>query len=285
MQVGQWTAQSLVDEINRRHPKRDLENRQTVDYLMGRERTRCRRNRRKALASVLQVSEAWLGGREDWPLPRKTFFDTERRLSDLPIPLNAFELLLHVGEQSPKMALLVSRLAERCSMAVTRDLNKFEPISQDSAHLAFPPEYHALSVVVGCVLQLILPARWRYRLIPLPATMTEEAFRAWSEAKPDPAEERAAEALTIAVEHIFGPWLDGSEPINYGHLADIAAGFGADPRVFLSTATRPHMIKGRDGTLYDPGDPLIPHAVVGWQKPSASPTTADIGVGTLSAGQ
>jgi hypothetical protein len=272
MEADGWTPGSLANELNKPRSKRPPENRQTIHHLMQGKASRCRSSRRKALAATLQVPEPWLAG-QDWALPTNEFFDRPRHFQEVHIPINAFEMIRHVSAVSPRIALLVSRLADRCTRAVARDLARFQQVQLKPGFFGFSPEYEALSAAVLCILHLAFPERWRRHLMGPSYRPTGIAFPAGHVPKVDAGEERAAQALAAALDYMLEPWLEGRERLSYGRLADLVGVSGVDPRHFLSMSVRPEAIKELDGTSHDPSDPLVPFAVMGWQKPRSLEAT------------
>jgi hypothetical protein len=264
METDGWTPGSLATELNRRRGRRSPENRQTIHHLTVKG-TGCRSSRRNAIAATLGIPEPWLAG-EDWPLPVGTFYEAPHRLSDLSIPINAYQMIHLLGTRSSRMALRLSRFADRCTRAVGRDLARFRPIEPVPGFLGFSPEYAAGSAAVMTLLGLALPEQWRMDLMGRPLQSPSLQPPGTQDLPIDPGEELAAQALTTALEYMVEPWLEGRVQLAYGRLADLLTALGRNPRHWLAAAPRPDVVRELDGTPHDPGDPLIPFALIGWQK-------------------
>jgi len=256
-------------------------NRQTLHHLMiGEEPKRCRRSRRQRLAQVLGVSSRWLAG-EGMRLPFVPASDLSER-----------------WDASPRVALAIGTLIDRCGDACRRDLARFQT---DPANDAPRLLLDVVENVLGSMYRLVDSLAWSNELtIDAPGTRRqltpeERELRAaidaqWAlehggadeatrhkagvrtallvrriRARPLHKEhEDAAIALVRAFTLILDPWLRGAMDLRYDRLAAIIRVFMPGAEIVMPYTERPVAIVMPTGERVEPADPRTPFVVLRW---------------------
>lgn len=229
----------------------DLE--QTLAHILNTPGARCRKSRRAKIAKVLQVPLELLAG-EGFPIPL-----------GFTLP-DGFEF-----RYSPRTQLAASRFIARVRAAILRDV-RTHPIK--GAFPAVAPSDFVEGAILSAFSELMMVGEWRKRFIEWdsdehqrrgytePATVRpwdegdfrvtgtdEKGFLIWEAPAPrherDPDHEAAILALIRAMEHVLGPWFDGTARLNYRAIRD-----------FIHLPSHPFAVSN------ETSDPLSPLAIL-----------------------
>jgi len=241
---------AIAREVTRvlgRSGQRFAENRQTL-YALCRGGRKCRQSRLIALADVLSAPSCWLQANQ-LPLPLTGAFHAER-----------FWLT------SPRIALALARLLQRCSEACARDLARYviETAEGDRGELV---RFEISNLLCWCLERLVSPAEWMSKILK-PALTTEpeaihhsHAFNAVS-----PMNDEACWLASINFWlSVLDPWIVGGQSLDYQLLAAIASVLHPIMRQQRPASTPPLRITDAvTGNELFPADSGTPFSLMPW---------------------
>lgn len=201
---------AIARDVTRALPRsrrRFNENRQTL-YALYNGGRRCRESRRLALADVFDVPASWL------------------QASVVPLPLTGAYHTHRLWYSSPRVALALGRLLQRCSEACIRDLTRYEITTRegDQGELL---RFEISNLLCWAIAQLVSPVEKIGKfLVPRGVTQpTKEPGATGPFVQQQmPANE---EACWLASIRMWGtalePWVAAEQSLQYRAFADAAA--------------------------------------------------------------
>ena len=253
MDVGGWTPASLRTRMG------SDENRQTLHHLLKAEDPlKCRRERRRQLARILEVPDGWLGGGE------------------IRLPATGLGRLLDVHRRSPRFALSAARLMLRCDKACARDLARYRAEPEEKT--PWPASDDVLYFLAGAVGRFGTPGEWQRTLLiqsntPRQLTQLERRRLVSGQLLDMPVpyseeEEQAALGLLRALRFILTPWFQDRAALDYEKFRLLITAIAGSPGPFPPESERPDVIVSNDGRQLQLDDPSTPFALVVWPSPT-----------------
>ncbi len=231
------------------------ENRQTIHHLLqGEVPTRCRAERRKGLAAVLEVPEEWLGG-ESFPLPLQAWMSVGALMS-----------------RSPRVGLATALLVQQCAAALTRDTEQFRA-EPDTRNGRYSASGEVIEFVVETICSFTNPLEWRHALLrDAPPRMTgvshKPSYHLYATMESlTPRHVEAALGLIKAFTFILQPWFAGDLALKYDRYKALFSALRPDTVSFGPMSDPPDRIIGHDGRTFPIDSPETPYAAIHWTTP------------------
>jgi transcriptional regulator with XRE-family HTH domain len=246
-----WSISELAEKLGKE------ENRQTIHHLLqGDVPVRCRAERRKNLAAVLEVPEEWLAG-QPFPLPIQAW-----------IPVGA------LLSRSPRVALATALLVRQCAAALKRDTERYraEPDIRDGRHSA---SGEVIEFVVETICSFTNPLEWRHALLrdapPRLGVSHKPSYHLYATGESlTPRHVEASLGLIKAFAFMLQPWFAGDLAMKYDRYKALFSAMRPDTVSMMPRSDPPDRIIGLDGRTFPIDSTDTPYAALHWPPPEGT---------------